>query len=134
MKVLTILDGQSLLALANIAKQLERLADAWEGKKPSPAPAPVEVEPEPNSSQDLTTAARLLSPKRVAFEDYVSDYFIFSRTFGQNTPARFRGEKTGLLLDAINATSARNGVHKNHRFVHRDDVQKVVDWMNAHRK
>ena len=160
MKVLTILDGQSLLALANIAKQLERLADAWEGKKtePSPAPAPVEVEPEllqfeteepapapkPKQTRNrtklpetLATEPRKLRPnqsKREPLENYVSASYVFPRVFGKGAKAEYRGQHTSLLLVAIQATGARNGYHKRHRFIHRDDVQAVIDWMNAHRE
>jgi len=161
MTINVIISGQQVLAIVDalngIASRIDRLADAWEGKKPEPAPTAVDDEPEllhfvadepapepkpkvkrsrPKLPETLAAEPRKLRPnqtKREPLLDYVSASFVFPRVFGKGVKAEYKGQHTRLLLEAINATGARNGYHKRHRFIHREDVQKVIDWMNAHK-
>lgn len=159
MTINVILSGEQvnkiIAALDGIASRIDRLADAWEGKTPSPAP--VEVEPEPGNDpklfadddaivdpgQNLGWTAdgkprRRAKPGKVSkagreiLKDYVSIAYVLNRTF-KATPANFHGEKTEMFLTAVRATGARTTIHKRHRFVHREDADKVVDWINEHR-
>ena len=139
-------------ALTGIASRLDRLADAWEGKKPEPAPIeePIllefsDADPAPESKPDRSLGwtadgkprqrqkpGKVTKSGRVILKDYTSAGYVFYRTFGKDTAAKYHGEKTNLLLAAVRATGARTEVHKRHRFIHREDVQTVIDWMNAH--